>query len=57
MNSFKTIRVPSKLPIAPASCHGMPSSTPRARKTHPNIICMLKPGWPNQAANRTEQGV
>jgi hypothetical protein len=46
MNSFSTMRVPSRLPMAAASRHGTPRLHATGAKTQPKIICIESPGMP-----------
>ena len=48
MNSFSTMRVPSRLPIVPASRHGTPRLQAIGANTQPSTICRLNVGMPNQ---------
>src|SRR5437879_5630844 len=41
MNSFSTMRVPSRLPIVPLSCHGTPITHAMGLKTQPSTVWMF----------------
>src|SRR2546422_3721745 len=41
MNSFSTMRSPSRLPIVPLSCHGTPMTQAIGRKIQPSTVWML----------------
>src|SRR3989440_1833542 len=41
MNSFSTMRVPSRLPMVPLSCHGTPMTQAIGLKTQPSTVWMF----------------
>ena len=57
MNSFSTMRVPSRLPIVPLSCHGTPIAHAIGRKIQPSTVCRLAGNHSALAVNRREAAV
>src|SRR2546429_6161559 len=48
MNSFSTMRVPSRLPMVPLSCHGTPITQAIGLKTQPSTVWMLAGNQPSK---------